>query len=204
MVNTTIPVSVLRSDDILLLLAIGAIYEIIIRTVAQRVKARSLDERNLRSQLHQLKYETTQSRRLGPSAFVETSKLERAVLVKEKDLSKFEEDRNKRIDTVQRLSWNFTVALNLIVFAVYYGVPILSVDGGAVTGAGDEVMTEEAAAASYMRGLIFPLSYIGVGLRLAGVGLAARASSLGALVVMWSAQSTVEKVSECVEALVLQ
>ena len=51
-------------------------------------KSKSSTERTLEQQLVQLNFETAQKRRLGPSAFVETSKLERQVLSKEKELAK--------------------------------------------------------------------------------------------------------------------
>jgi len=42
-----------------------------------------------------LQAETNAKRKLGPSAFVETSKLERQVLAQEKELEKIYEDRKR-------------------------------------------------------------------------------------------------------------
>jgi len=208
--NPSIPLSVLRADDILVLLAIGGVYELSVRTVAYRTKTRTRAERSLRSELHQIRYEIAKSRSLGPSAFVKTSKLERSVLAKEKELIKIEEGRKKKVEGVARVVKNVTMALNLTLFFLFYSVRVLSIDGrrAAVspisTSNEGNVVSEEEAATTFMNGMLFPLSYIGFGLRFAGIGLAERASSFGALVVFWSAQSTVGKISEAVEAMLVR
>ena len=51
---------------------------------------------------------------------------------------------------------------------------------------------------------MFPLSYVGIGLKLSRIGLENKASCVGALSIYWSAQVMVGKVYECVEALVLR
>eukprot|EP00568_Trieres_chinensis_P000299 CAMPEP_0183307514 /NCGR_PEP_ID=MMETSP0160_2-20130417/17756_1 /TAXON_ID=2839 ORGANISM="Odontella Sinensis, Strain Grunow 1884" /NCGR_SAMPLE_ID=MMETSP0160_2 /ASSEMBLY_ACC=CAM_ASM_000250 /LENGTH=208 /DNA_ID=CAMNT_0025471115 /DNA_START=80 /DNA_END=706 /DNA_ORIENTATION=+ len=204
MMNTPLPIGTLRVDDILLLLVIGASAETAKRFITNRAKSRSGPERALRSELHQLRYRTARSRNLGPGAFVETSKLERAVLAKEKKLAKIEGERTSRVESLVHTARNINLTLNLIVFALYYGIPMMSVDGTRVqlsnVSDAEKIISEEEAAASFAKGLFFPLSYIGFGLRLAGMGLSQRASSLGALVVMWSAQSTIGKISDCLEA----
>ena len=86
--HQAIPLLEIRPFDIWFLLALGAIVEVLSRGLSYMTKSKSSTERTLEQQLVQLNFETAQKRRLGPSAFVETSKLERQVLSKEKELAK--------------------------------------------------------------------------------------------------------------------
>lgn len=201
-----IPIGALRPTDILLLSLMGASFEALKGTLAHLAKRRSDVEIKMKSELNVLRYETNQKRRLGPLAFVETSKLERAVLAKEKQMAELEAKRTEATERVSRLNWNASIVLNLVVFALYYGMPMLSIDGGGVPvgEVGESVSTEAERASAFMRGMLFPLSYIGPGMRLAGIGLAERPSCVGALVVLWAAQATVGKISECVDALTIR
>ena len=62
----------------------------------------------------------------------------------------------------------------------------------------------DVAAASFWKGALFPLSYIGLGMKLSRFGLEKKVSSTGALVVFWSAQALVGNVYECLEALMFR
>jgi hypothetical protein len=73
-------------------------------------------------------------------------------------------------------------------------------------GGGGGVMTEaegKDAAMAAFKTFLFPLSYVGVGIKLSQFGLTNPHSSLGALLVFWSAQMTVAKIMDGVEALML-
>mmetsp|Transcript_18932 Transcript_18932/g.22621 ORF Transcript_18932/g.22621 Transcript_18932/m.22621 type:complete len:130 (-) Transcript_18932:338-727(-) len=91
--NVPIPISTIRPNDILLLLIVGTLSEISFRALLRSSKNRSPKEFDLRQTLKQLRLDTARARKLGPSAFVETSKLERKVLAVEKDLASVQEKR---------------------------------------------------------------------------------------------------------------
>mmetsp|Transcript_18932 Transcript_18932/g.22622 ORF Transcript_18932/g.22622 Transcript_18932/m.22622 type:complete len:116 (-) Transcript_18932:76-423(-) len=115
---------------------------------------------------------------------------------------------------MKKLVTNLGRVLNVILFFSYYGIPLLNVDGFRLTvdhpameadgsrGGGEEV--DLAMAGSYLNGILFPLSYVGAGMRLSRFGLQDKASSVAALIVYWSAQVMVGKTYECVETLMLR
>jgi hypothetical protein len=79
----------IRVNDVWLLLAVGTLYEVGCRLfllLTTRMKPKSL--RRKEAELAVLQIETDHKRKLGPSAFVETSKLERQVLARELELQK--------------------------------------------------------------------------------------------------------------------
>jgi len=213
--NVPIPISTIRPNDILLLLTIGTLSEITFRALLRSSKNRSPKEFDLRQTLKQLRLETARARKLGPSAFVETSKLERKVLAVEKDLASVQEGRVESGKKVKKLVTNLGRLLNVILFFSYYGIPLLNVDGFRLTldhsamateqfrGEGEEEM-DLAMAGSYLNGVLFPLSYVGFGMRLSRFGIHDKASSVAALIVYWSAQVMVGKTYECVETLMLR
>ena len=157
----------------------------------------------MRAELHDLRYETAKMRSLGPSAFVETSKLERAVLAKEKTLAGIETDRSTKIADIETKLKTASRVIQMIIFLAYWGIPILSIDGSRLepNGGTGEIATAEDAANACMRGVCFPFC---VWLKIAAMGVAEQASSIGALVVFWSAQTTVRKFAECVEILTVR
>eukprot|EP00558_Chaetoceros_sp_UNC1202_P004898 CAMPEP_0197246698 /NCGR_PEP_ID=MMETSP1429-20130617/20856_1 /TAXON_ID=49237 /ORGANISM="Chaetoceros sp., Strain UNC1202" /LENGTH=161 /DNA_ID=CAMNT_0042707425 /DNA_START=173 /DNA_END=658 /DNA_ORIENTATION=+ len=155
-------------------------------------------------------------RKLGPSAFVETAKLERQVLAKEKELAALNEERVLRGKRVEKKMKYVMMVFNLIVFLVYYGIPLLTIDGLRVSLSNPDLVShvkntsvgsaggsslDAAHAAVFWKGVLFPISYVGMGMKVSKIGLAEKASSIGALVVYWSAQTMVGKVYECIEAL---
>ena len=199
-----LPLAQVRPTDIWLLLGAGAIWELVHRmaTIWTEVKPRSLRTREFK--LEQLQYEANQKRQLGPSAFVETSKLERQVLAEEKALSELYQTRKERLAKLEKRMKKVGLALSFLVFFLYLGIPIIQIEGSKL--ALNEILSEEAAAkegTAWMKAFLFPLSYIAVGLRVSRWGLDDPQNSIGALIVFWSAQATAGKIMEGVEALLI-
>jgi hypothetical protein len=88
-----IVLSSIRVNDIWFLLAAGAVWEIGCRLflLSVKIKPAWLVQKEL--ELQQLNTVTSAKRKLGPQAFVETSKLERQVLALEKELATIYEGR---------------------------------------------------------------------------------------------------------------
>eukprot|EP00546_Thalassionema_frauenfeldii_P010638 CAMPEP_0178920064 /NCGR_PEP_ID=MMETSP0786-20121207/14793_1 /TAXON_ID=186022 /ORGANISM="Thalassionema frauenfeldii, Strain CCMP 1798" /LENGTH=101 /DNA_ID=CAMNT_0020594081 /DNA_START=146 /DNA_END=448 /DNA_ORIENTATION=+ len=97
-----VPILEIRTFDVWVLLLAGAVTEVVTKSLSIGVKVKSLAERSAEAQLQILNVETTKKRRLGPSAFVETSKLERKVLAKEKEIAEMAELRKRRTDNVAK------------------------------------------------------------------------------------------------------
>lgn len=91
--HPTLVLSEIRVNDIWFLLAAGAIWELGCRLCLLYVKMKPAWVRQMEADLEQLNARTAAKRRLGPQAFVETSKLERQVLVIEKELATIYERR---------------------------------------------------------------------------------------------------------------
>ena len=85
--------SQIRVNDIWLLLAVGAGWELFCRLLllGVRLKPRWLVQKQ--EELAVLQQQVEEKRKLGQSAFVETSKLERQVLLLEKEVNKILEHR---------------------------------------------------------------------------------------------------------------
>ena len=196
--HPTIPVLEIRPADIWLLLAAGASLEIISRSLGHLAKRKTEAEVTLEKKLLLLQFETAKKRRLGPPAFVETSKLERKLLQAEKDLAILQDERQTRADRVKKIIKNSSLSLYILVFIIYYGIPVVSLDGLKVDS-DDLESTAEARARSFLNGLMFPISYIGIGVKIARLGI--QEVGIGALVVLWSSQVTIGKIIDCVEAI---
>jgi hypothetical protein len=156
--------------------------------------------------------QVTAHRRLGPAAFVETSKLERQVLVLEKELELAEARRKQRHEASETiLLRRGTMQLALLIWVLYYAVPLVTVDDSAyaaTTSSSDSIAAAAAASTTtgaFVKTLMFPIASVGFGFRISRWGLPAEAgaSSLGALVILWSAQVTVGKLMDAVEAYCL-
>jgi hypothetical protein len=203
--HSEIPILSIRPTDILILLLFGALTEVLHRIVAHRTKRQSAAEKALREQLRIVRYQTNKKRALGPSAFVETSKLERIVLNKEKELKTIEEKRAQNVKSMEKTMKYIMALLNLFVFVMYYGIPMLEIDGlkASELGLSGNLQSDDHAqhAATFWKGVMFPLSYVGIGMKISRIGLVNKASSVGALIVYWSSQALVGKVYECLEAL---
>jgi hypothetical protein len=91
-----IVLSKIRVNDIWFLLLVGAVYELGCRLyVLFIVKMKSDALLRKEHRLKQLTLRTNNVRKLGPSSFVETSKLERQVLALEKELNSIYELRKR-------------------------------------------------------------------------------------------------------------
>jgi hypothetical protein len=198
----SIPLLEIRTLDIAVLLLVGFVWEAATRIVLATVRAKSQVEQLADAELLQLQYVTAQKRRLGPPAFVETSKLERQVLAKEKALEEMVTTRNTRTTRIQKFVKNANLALYALVFVLYYNLSVLSIDGTRVVAKDEIVRTpleETELATSFMQGLLFPISFFGIGMRIARFGLPT--PGFGALLVLWSSQVTVAKIVDGVELL---
>jgi hypothetical protein len=196
--HPSIPVLEIRPADIILLLGMGATLELVSRGVAHLVKSKSEKEMALETELLSLNLQMAKSRRKGQSAFVETSKLERQVLGVAKNLASLETNRQARVGKISKVIRNASLSFYLLVFILYFGISMLSLDGMKIDSENLE-STAESRARSFHQGLLFPISYIGMGIKIARLGI--QEIGIGALVVLWSAQVTVGKVIDCVEAM---
>ena len=95
------------------------------------------------------------------------------------------------------------IVISVVIFFLYYGVPMLTVETGPERSLGDY-----QDAGTFFRRLLFPISYVGMGQKISKWGIASstgmdRDASVGALVVMWSSQSLVGKLFDAVDAYYL-
>jgi hypothetical protein len=200
--HPAIPLGEIRPLDLLLLLSVGALWELISRIGVLSFSRKSSSLRQREYAFQQLQQLTRQKQNVGASAFVETSKLERQVLAEEKALSQVYQDRKAQLIVIKKLSKNIGLALSFVVFFLYYGVPVVTMDGSLIET--NEILSAEGASlkgAAFTKAFMFPLSYIGIGMRLSRWGLEDPSNSIGSLLVFWSAQTTVGKIMDGVEAL---
>jgi hypothetical protein len=199
------PLGTLRPNDIILLLVVGAVFELVTRLVLISLKRKPNSIRQREYALKLLEQRVKKSRGLGPPAFVETSKLERQQLAEEKALSDAAEVRTRTFQRAERLTRNMGTAVSFVVFLLWYGVPVMEFSAHRIVSP-DRVLSQaegqEAAIAAF-EAYLFPLSYIGLGLKVSKWGMVNPRASSGALLVVWSAQTTVGKIMEGVEALCL-
>ena len=173
------------------------------RIYQHKKERRTPKERKLNINLTTLRYEAAKKRALGPSAFVETAKLERAVLATEKELAKMVEAREARKTRVAKLIKKCNVATNMLIIATYWGVAMVAIDGSRLDENNnetyDEVITDVERASTFWKGFLFPLSYNGMAYKIAQFGIESemRPSCLGALAVFWAAKVTCGEVVDC-------
>ena len=200
--HPAIPLGEIRPFDLLLLLGVGALWELFSRIGVLSFSRKSSSLRQREYAFQQLQHKTRQKQNVGASAFVETSKLERQVLAEEKALSQVYQDRKAQLVVIKKLSKNIGLALSFVIFVIYYGVPIVTMDGSLIES--NDILSAEGASlkgAAFTKAFMFPLSYIGIGMRLSRWGLEDPSNSIGSLLVFWSAQTTVGKIIDGVEAL---
>jgi hypothetical protein len=189
--------SQIRTLDIWLLLAVGALWEFTCRLLLFTTRRKPESLLRKEEKLAVLQLETNYKRKLGPSAFVETAKLERQVLALEKELEDIRARRKKTTDDLEKQLLRYgNVSLAFLIF-VLYGVPIITVES-IEEGLGQY-------SKSYLKAMLFPFSSVGAGARISKWGMPAEtaANSIGALVVMWSSQVTVGKLMDAVDAYFL-
>lgn len=201
--HPAMPIGAVRPYDILILLAIGAILELSTRLSLFSSKIKPASIRKREYDLKELEKKVKKSRALGPHAFVETSKLERQQLAEEKKLSEVAETRQKALAEKEKLVKRIGNLVYLLVFVIWFGVPIMEFSGERLLTPGVLLSrTESAEAAIAAFGTyLFPLNLMGMGIRIQKLGLESPKSSTGALLVVWAAQMTVGQIMDGVEAL---
>ena len=192
----------IRPLDIWILLGIGFGWEILSRLVVLscKMKPKSLLLKEDRLQI--LQRETKRMRDMGPSKFVETSKLERQVLAKEREIEGVRSARKKleeRMETIFRRY--ISMILTVGVFVLYYGVPILTMEesSGIEQGGIGEYTTPGPSFST----IFFPIGNLGIGMRIARWGLPDPSNSIGALVVLWSGQVFAGKLMDAIYLFLL-
>lgn len=190
-----IHLSLIRIHDLWFLLAVGALYELLCRLYLLQIKIKPRHVLTLEAQHKSLQQQVEHKRKLGPSAFVETSKLERQLLQLEKELETVRAKRKTQAEATEKLLLRSgNMRLSFLVWVLWYSIPILRVDDLEIA------IGEYAPAGSFLKNLFFPISASGVGYRISKIGLPSAVDSLGALLVMWSAQVTVGKLMDAVDA----
>lgn len=200
-----IPYKVVNVGDIVLLLSLGFLYELVMRIYKYKNERRTPRERKLNIHLATLRYEAAKKRALGPPAFVETAKLERAVLATEKELAKLVEDRDARTVRGAKLIKRCNIATNILILMTYFGVAMVVIDGPRLddniidAGPHDEIITDVERASTFWRGFLFPLSYNMMSYKITqfGIDKDVRSSCLGALAVVWAARVTCGEIVDC-------
>ena len=140
-----------------------------------------------------LSYETNQKRKLGQAAFVECSKLERQLLALEKELDQTRAARKESLKQLERTLLRYgNIFVSLVIFILYYGIPVVAL----------EPLEQEMGVyqSPPLRTMLFPVSYVGIGMRVARWGLEDPANSIGALVVFWSSQVLCGQVFDGIDA----
>jgi hypothetical protein len=212
--HASVYLSDVRVNDIWLLLAVGALWEFLTRTFLLffcKIKPRSLIQKEIDCKM--LQAETEYKRTLGMSAFVETSKLERQILSVESDLDKMYTFRKQQLESVESTFLKYgNYQLAAILWLAYYSVPLLVVDVERTSLKPSADMMDNdttggsSVPGSLLRTMLFPISYVGIGVRLSRFGLPNEiaAHSVGALLVLWSSQVTVSKIMDVADAYFLQ
>jgi hypothetical protein len=203
--HPTMPVGHLRPNDIMLLLSFGAILEFTTRVfLLLFIKRKPSSTKKREVALKALSRRVKKSCALGPPAFVETSKLERQEMAEEKALAELAEKRRKTTEKWQKHVKNAFMVLNLIIFLIHYGIPMMEFSGHRI--APEEILTpmeSQEAAISTFEACLFPLSYVGIGIKVSKWGMVNPRASTGALLVFWSAQVTVGQIMDGIDALCL-
>jgi hypothetical protein len=205
-----IPYKIIHMADIVLILTLGFLYELAMPIWRHRNERWTPQECKSKIHLATLRHEVLRKHALGPSTFVETSKLERAILAAKKELTKLEEEREARKAGVAKSIWKCNVATNAAIIAAYWGVVMVVIDGSHLYRAeyessyGDKVITDAERASTFWKGFLFLLSYNRMAYKIAQLGIdsSLRPSCLGALAVFWAARVTCGEVVDCALQLV--
>jgi len=201
-----VPYTIVHTGDLLLLLGFGCAYELFVR-LYQRGRGRPT-AREVRTtvRLAALHREAARKRALGPSAFVETSKLERLALGVGKEAEALEREREVRTARAAGRVTRWNRACNVLIVGAYWGVAMVAIDGAGLVDAAPsepfdamDVVAPHDRAAQFWKGLFFPLSYNAFSYKIAQFGIDSdlRPSCLGALAVVWAARVTCGEVVAC-------
>ena len=192
--HPTLPVGHLRTYDTVVLLAFGAISEFVGRCVLIVQKRKPTAVRKREAALKDLERLVVKKRALGPSAFVETSKLERQQLAEEKALGVLKEERQTKLKKLEKSARNINMMLTFLIFILWFGIPILEFSAHRLNiPVGDLLSLEESQdiAISAFKSFLFPISSVGMGIKISRLGLPSPLSSCGALLVSGIALSHV-------------
>lgn len=193
----------IRAFDMIFLLALGALSELLFRLCVLFVKRKPTSLRRKEDYFFKLQFDTKEKQKLGPAAFVETSKLERQLLALDKELKQMYQDRQATREKVEKILLKYgRNAMAFLIFIVYYGVPIISFSGGDMGGL-DQL--DDKIPATFHKAVMFPLSFVGFGYKLSKWGMDEEsvATSLGALVVLWAGSGFVGQICDGAEHLLL-
>lgn len=185
--------SEIRPIDICVLLTAGFCWESMARTILLAAKRKPGNLRKKEQEWEALSFETNEKRKLGQAAFVECSKLERQLLALEKELDATRTARKESLKQIERTLLRYgNILVSLIIFILYYGVPVVAL----------EPLEQEMGvyASPPLRTMLFPVSYVGIGMRVARWGLDEPTNSIGALVVFWSSQVLCGQVFDAIDA----
>ena len=205
-----VPLHSIRTTDVVLLLAFGALWEFVIRITKLSIKRKPNSIRRREAALKKLDREVIRMRAKGPSAFVATSKLERQQLAENKALAKESEERANRVVKMEAMTRKVDIFVCLVIFLMWYSVPVLEFSAHRVLDNASADPTDlrilslqdgENIAGSEYKAMLFPLSYVGLGIRVSRLGLPNPGSSMGALLAYWSAQTFVSQFMDCADAL---
>lgn len=203
--NMQIPILQIYPLDILVLLTVSSLFVTLCQIYLYVIQRTSSTEQALYKNIYMHRHLVAQGRTKGPSAFVETSKLERALLQLEKQMNDTKTTRSNQIDAFLKLKKRIGYALYILVFALYYGIPMIQMDGFRVSNMDEDSSsrnvedTEDVVAAQFMKELLFPMYASRFFIRLANWGLPSTCnpfSSLGALMIFWSGEITITKLLE--------
>lgn len=192
--------SEIRPRDMMVLLVLGFTWELVARSILLLVcKLKPTSLRQREADYEVLEAQVNAKRKLGQQAFVETSKLERQLLMQSKALDEARQARQKLQAKLEKNLLRYgNIGFSLLIFLLYYGVPVLAL----------EPLEQEFGANGYasppLKTMFFPVSYVGIGMRVARIGLPdGGVNQLGALVVFWSAQVVGSQLFNAIDAYVL-
>ena len=198
--------SQVRPVDMALLLTIGAVWEVACRVYLLSVKQKSSSLIQKEDKLEFLTHDADVKRKMGPSQFVATSKLERQILALEQELETLAVDTAKNVVRMETYLLRYgNMLLAFVMFVVYYGVPVMTIQALEDRFVTQDLESTPDPTGSFLKALLFPMSYIGIGTKISkwGIDPEVATSSIGALVVMWSAQVTTGKLMDAVDAYIL-
>jgi hypothetical protein len=204
--------SEIRPIDIWLLVSLGTLYEVTSRVYLHFAKRKPMSLLEQEAQLQVMQKETERLRKMGPKSFVETSKLERKVLALEKKLVEIKTKRKARLEQLEKsILRKGNLILSLLVFILYFGVSIMRLQFDEDTAPSLEALagvemssssstTPRVIKQAALQSLLFPISYLGFGIKISRLGLVDPKNSIGALVVLWASQVTWGKLFDVMDA----
>lgn len=116
--------------DLWLLLAIGFGWEFLARLYLVMIKQKPARVLKKEDELYVVSQKVNTYRNLGPSAFVECSKLERQQNALQKELRETYASRKTTFQQREKLLLRYgNMLLAFMVFILYYGTPVVTIEG---------------------------------------------------------------------------